>query len=57
MPEKTYEVVGNHAVHGHAPGSTFAAELDAWAEKHLIEAGHLRVVTAKDSKEKTDDEE
>lgn len=56
MAEKTYEVVGNHAVHGHAPGSKFAAALDAWSEKHLIESGHLRVVETKPLKE-TDNEE
>lgn len=56
MAEKTYEVVGNHAVHGHAPGTRFAAELDGWAEQHLIEAGHLRVVDTKPLKETTDEE-
>jgi len=57
MPEKTYEVVGNHAVHGHTPGSTFTADLEAWAESHLVDAGHLRVVKAKESKETETHEE
>lgn len=55
MALEEYEVVGNHPVHGHAPGSTFKAELDSWAKRVLIEAGHLRVVE-KTSKEKTDEE-
>ena len=55
MAEKTYEVVGNHAVHGHLPGSTFVADLETWAEDLLVEAGHLRPV--KTAKEKTSDEE
>ena len=38
-----YEVVGNHAVHGHEPGTTFSAELSAEQHNQLIDGGHLAV--------------
>jgi len=38
-----YEVVGNHAVHGHEPGTTFSAELSAEQHNQLIDGGHLVV--------------
>lgn len=54
MAGKTYQVVGNHPVHGHAPGSRFVADLDDWTERVLVEAGHLRPV--KDPKETPDED-
>ena len=38
-----YEVVGNHAVYGHEPGTTFSAELSAEQHNQLIAGGHLVV--------------
>ncbi len=38
-----YEVVGNHAVYGHEPGTTFSAELSAEQHNQLIDGGHLVV--------------
>lgn len=39
-----YEVVGNHAVGGHDPGTTFSADLSAEQHDQLIDGGHLAVV-------------
>jgi len=44
-----YEVVGNHAVHGHEPGSTFSADLSAEQHKQLIDGGHLAVSNHKEA--------
>lgn len=41
---KTYKVVGAHNVYGHPPGATFRADLGDTHERHLITAGHIRVV-------------
>ena len=36
-----YTVVGNHAVHGHEPGSTFSSDMSDENAKRLIDGGHL----------------
>ena len=43
MPKKKHEytVVGNHAVDGHEPGSTFSSDMDAEQAQQLIDGGHL----------------
>ena len=43
MPKKRieYTVVGNHAVDGHEPGSTFSSDMDAEQAQQLIDGGHL----------------
>jgi len=43
MPKKKHEytVVGNHAVDGHEPGSTFSSDMDAEQAQQLIAGGHL----------------
>jgi hypothetical protein len=38
-----YEVVGNHAVAGNDPGTTFSADLSAEQHDQLIDGGHLAV--------------
>ena len=42
MPKKKHEytVVGNHAVDGHEPGSTFSSDMDAEQAQQLIDGGH-----------------
>jgi len=42
-----YTVVGNHAVHGHEPGTTFSADLPPEQHKQLGEGGHLAVTGGK----------
>ena len=39
--KKEYTVVGNHAVAGHEPGSTFSSDMDAEQAQQLIDGGHL----------------
>lgn len=46
-----YTVVGNHAVHGHEPGTTFSADLPPEQHKQLVEGGHLAVAGGKTSQE------
>tara|TARA_R100001086_G_scaffold246942_1_gene180077 strand:+ start:528 stop:686 length:159 start_codon:yes stop_codon:yes gene_type:complete len=43
MPKKKHEytVVGNHAVDGHEPGSTFSSDMDSDDAQRLIDGGHL----------------
>ena len=43
MPKKKHEytVVGNHAVHGHEPGSTFSSDMSDEDAQRLIDGGHL----------------
>jgi len=36
-----YTVVGNHAVFGHEPNTTFSAVIPAEQEKQLIDGGHI----------------
>ena len=36
-----YTVVGNHAVHGHEPGSTFSSDMSEEDAQRLIDGGHL----------------
>ena len=37
-----YTVVGNHAVAGHEPGTTFSSDMDAEHAQNLIDAGHIK---------------
>ena len=43
MPKKRneYTVVGNHAVDGHEPGSTFSSDMSDEDAQRLIDGGHL----------------
>ena len=43
MPKKKHEftVVGNHAVDGHEPGSTFSSDMSDEDAQRLIDGGHL----------------
>ena len=43
MPKKKHEytVVGNHAVDGHEPGSTFSSDMSDDDAQRLIDGGHL----------------
>jgi len=43
MPKKRneYTVVGNHAVDGHEPGSTFSSDMSDEQAQQLIDGGHL----------------
>ena len=43
MPKKKHEytVGGNHAGHGHEPGSTFSSDMDDEQAQQLIDGGHL----------------
>ena len=43
MPKKKHEytVVGNHAVFGNEPGSTFSSDMSDEDAQRLIDAGHL----------------
>lgn len=40
--KKKYEVVGDRAVYGNDPGTTFEADLSAFDENRLIEGGHIQ---------------
>ena len=40
--KKEYTVVGNHAVAGHEPGTTFSSDMDAEHAQNLIDAGHIK---------------
>lgn len=40
--ERAYLVTGPHIVHGHQPGSKFAATIPAVSEALLIESGHIK---------------
>lgn len=42
MPK--YRVTSPHAVHGHAPGEEFDAELDPAHERRLLIGGHIDYV-------------
>lgn len=44
---QTYRVTGPRAVRGHAPGETFAVELDQALEEALILGGHVEIVPPK----------
>lgn len=48
--KKTYKVVGDLIVHGHAKGETFSMELPEHAEALLIESGHVQVVPGAEPK-------
>jgi hypothetical protein len=39
-----YEVSGKRAYRGHAPGETFEARLDRFAERRAIERGAIRLL-------------
>ena len=43
MPKKKHEytVVGNHAVDGHEPGSTFSSDMSDDDAQRLIDGDHL----------------
>jgi hypothetical protein len=43
MPKKKqeYTVVGNHAVFGNEPGSTFSSDMSDEDAQRLIDGGHL----------------
>ena len=43
MPKKKHEytVVGNHAVDGHEPRSTFSSDMSDEDAQRLIDGGHL----------------
>jgi hypothetical protein len=43
MPKKKHEytVVGNHAIDGHEPGSTFLSDMSDEQAQQLIDGGHL----------------
>ncbi len=43
MPKKKHEytVVGNHAVAGHEPGTTFSSDMSDEDAQRLIDGGHL----------------
>lgn len=41
---KRYKVVGTQPILGHAPGTTFTAEIDATHEQFLVGIGGLEVV-------------
>lgn len=40
----TYEVIGENRVYDHGKGERFQAQLLMEQEKHLVDAGHVRVV-------------
>ena len=44
--KKEYTVVGNHAVAGHEPGSTFSSDMSDEKAKQLIAGGHLAAGTS-----------
>jgi len=48
MPKKKHEytVVGNHAVDGHEPGSTFSSDMSDVQAQQLIDGGHLAAGTS-----------
>ncbi len=46
--KKQYRVVGTAEVLGHAPGSTFEAEIPAEQEARLLERGSLATVSKSD---------
>lgn len=45
MKEKTYRVIGDCRVHGHAAGETFCLAIGAAQEAALIQGGHIEAVS------------